>query len=258
MPFFGFRRTTSLKHKKKKNSEPTASSIRKEFLGIEENKTREIKRFSDGLLDQSLVADDEHQDHLANNIEVVEEGTPETVKKQRTLPLIQDHVKTEDLDSPTVGKSELGDFKVPTLEPPEENNTIVSSKTTENAEQVVETPASSDAKESFLDNAIVAEAATVENHNEEINIIPSNGESTSSESEKEPIVVLRRRERPTRNNRRRAKNANDIRLHRRSQHFEDNPIDVLSKAKYRQSRNFEEDIENSKQARAFIYSFVYD
>jgi len=258
MPFFGFRRTTSLKHKKKKNSEPTASSIRKEFLGIEENKTREIKRFSDGLLDQSLVADDEHQDHLANNIEVVEEGTPETAKKQRTLPLIQDHVKTEDLDSPTVGKSELGDFKVPTLEPSEENNTIVSSKTTENAEQVVETPASSDAKESFLDSAIVAEAATVENHNEEINIIPSNGESTSSESEKEPIVVLRRREKPTRNNRRRAKNANDIRLHRRSQHFEDNPIDVLSKAKYRQSRNFEEDIENSKQARAFIYSFVYD
>ena len=260
MPFFGFRRTSSLKYKKKKNSEPTTPPVRKDLLGIDEDIARDIKRFSDGLLDQSLVIG-ENQDRLVNNTEVlVKKGTPEAKRKHGTLPAIQQHVKTEDLDSPTVGKSELADFKVPTLEPPSEENKIVVTKTTmENTENedVIGTPSppkpSNDEEQNNTESTVSVGPAT--EVDEVIPIIPSNGESTSSEeSEKEQIVVVRRRERTSRNNRRRAKNVNDIKLHRRSQHFEDNPIDVLRvKAKYRQSRNFEEDIENSKQARFLFY-----
>ena len=49
-------------------------------------------------------------------------------------------------------------------------------------------------------------------------------------------------------------------INRRSQHFEDHPVDVFGKTRNRQSRNFEEDIEKSRKARwlSFLFFFFFD
>lgn len=274
MPFFGFSRTSSSRHKNKKPTlvKKTSVDVTSTRSSIVQQQHKEpIRRTSSCTVTRLHV---EKIDHSVVGL---------TSDKLVDLSLEEPHIKIQHHQAPS--SPSLGIKRAKTLDATllnlkqdsPQKSPPNSSKTTDTkarANSNIETTTTTD-HHTKASNASEETNKLLENNTNDKQLeIPlkgakkfhegSDNDSSSdksgfeSDSDKVPDVVLRRKitttRRSPRSRRRSRKDSILVKLNRRSQHFEDNPIDV---SKNRKSRNFEEDIQQCQKVNFSIIISYY-
>ena len=255
MPFFGFSRTSSSRHKNKKKTSVDVTAARSS--AVQQQQKEPIRRTSSCTVSRLHVEKFDHSVVGLTSEKLVDSSLEEPhIKIQTPSPGIE---KATTIDATLIKfdlEKSLKNSKLPKQADNKANNTNKSDVVY--AKQVA---ASTSKQDEVSVPSVIAEDENAACGSSED---ASDKSGYGSDSDKMPDVILRRKittqetssiilnnKKSPRSRRRSRKDSIMVKLNRRSQHFEDNPIDV---SKNRKSRNFEEDIQQCQKVN-FQYFF---
>ena len=272
MPFFGFSRTSTSRHKNKKPTLVKKTSVdvtAARSTAVKEQHKEPIRRTSSCTVTRLHVEKFDHSVVGLTSDKLVDLSLEEPhIKIQHTLPspvsikraktlgttLLKPKQDLSPISSNPPKKPDTKSRTSSTIETTDEHHTPKASNALENTNTPLES--SSDTKQ---DDIPLEETNTNKFHSSCDNNSSSDKSGFESDSDKIPDVVLRRkittnRRSPRSRRRSNRKDSILVKLNRRSQHFEDNPIDV---SKNRKSRNFEEDIQQCQKVNFLIFIILF-